>query len=56
MDTLSSLSLDSNSKPNYLAPFTSANSSGEDELYVPFFLSMIIVWQTARKSRTRTKD
>jgi hypothetical protein len=43
MKTLSSLSLDSNSYPNYLAAFTRANSSGEEELYVPFFLSIIIV-------------
>lgn len=41
-----------NSNPNYLAAFTSASSSGEDEVYVPFFLSITIVWHAAKNTIT----
>ena len=45
-----------NSYPNYLAAFTSASSSGELELYVPFLSSMMMVWQAARKMITLTRE
>ena len=43
-----------NTHPNYLAALTSASSSGELELYVPFCSSIIMVWQAAKNKITRT--
>jgi len=49
---LSSVSLSLNSYPFYFAKLTKASSSGEAALYVPFFASITIVWQQARKTKT----
>ena len=38
-----------------MAALTKANSSGEDALSLPVDGSIIIVWQQAKKSKTRTK-
>jgi len=53
---LSASSLPLNSKPNYLAKYTKASSSGDAALKVPFLSSMIIVWQAARKSMNERKS
>ena len=46
------MSMPLNMKPNCLAAFTRASSSGEAALNEPFFSSMIIVWQMAKKRIT----
>jgi len=40
---LSSESLSANSYPNCLAALTRASSSGDEELYFPFFVSIMMV-------------
>jgi len=55
MRRLSSMSWPTNSYPNYLAAFTSASSSGEAAVYVPFDSSITIVWHTLRKISTFTR-